>query len=287
VAQANQFGVIEVGADGRRIEAFREKPTDAVGLADAPDEVYASMGNYVFTAEALLDVLNADAKDPMSKHDIGGNIIPALVARGEANVYDFRDNEVPGSTDRDAGYWRDVGTLGSYFDANQDLLKTYPELKIDDPNWQIYTNEDPRPPAKFGLYSQVVDSIISTGCIINGRVENSVLSPGTFVEEGAKVRNSIILDDCRILSGSELDHVILDKHVVVQRNSNLGVGGEKTPNRDYPQILTEGISVVGKNAFLPANLTIGRNVLIYPDVEENDFGQSQSVVSGSTIYHGQ
>jgi glucose-1-phosphate adenylyltransferase len=267
-SEAHRYGILELDTEGR-VLGFEEKPKK-------PRSLNASMGVYIFEKDVLLKRLEEDAEQKESSHDFGKDIIPAMLTGGD-RVFGYRFS----------GYWRDVGTLGSYFDANQDLLKTYPELKIDDPNWQIYTNEDPRPPAKFGLYSQVVDSIISTGCIINGRVENSVLSPGIFVEEGAKVNNSILLDDCRILSGSELDHVILDKHVVVQRNSKLGSGGEKTPNKDYPQILAEGISVVGKNAFLPANLTVGRNVLIYPDVEENDFGESKSVVSGSTVYHGQ
>ena len=123
LSMADQFGVIEVGEDGRQIRAFREKPTDAVGLPDAPDEIYASMGNYVFTTRALLrGASRRDAQDPTSKHDMGGNIIPMLVERGEANVYDFRDNEVPGSTDRDRGYWRDVGTLDSFYDAHMDLI---------------------------------------------------------------------------------------------------------------------------------------------------------------------
>ena len=234
------------------------------------------MGVYIFEKDVLLKRLKEDSELSDSSHDFGKDIIPAMLAGGD-RVFGYRFT----------GYWRDVGTLGSYFDANQDLLRTYPELKIDDPNWQIYTNEDPRPPAKFGLGSQVVDSIISTGCIINGRVENSVLSPGTFVEEGAKVSHSIILDDCRIMGGSTLDHVILDKRVVVQKNSNLGYGGENRPNKDYPTILTEGLSVVGKNAFLSANLTVGRNVLIYPDVDESDFGESKHITSGSTIYHAQ
>lgn len=267
-SEAHRYGILELDTEGKVI-GFEEKPKKTRSLT-------ASMGVYIFEKDVLLKSLEEDAEKRDSSHDFGKNIIPAMLAKGD-RIFGYRFT----------GYWRDVGTLSSYFDANQDLLRTYPELKIDDPNWQIYTNEDPRPPAKFGLYSQVVDSIIGTGCIINGHVENSVLSPGIFVEEGAKVSNSIILDDCRILGGSVLDHVILDKRVVVQRNSKLGAGSENIPNKDNPQILTDGLSVVGKNAFLPANLIFGRNVLIYPDVDENDFGEGKNITSGSTIYHHQ
>ena len=149
LAQADQFGVIEVGGDGRQIQAFREKPTDAKGLADSPDQVYASMGNYVFTTKALVDALTRDAEDEASKHDMGGSIIPALVERAEANVYDFRDNHVPGSTERDSGYWRDVGTLDSYYEANMDLIAIHPVFNLYNYDWPIYTENTPWPPAKF------------------------------------------------------------------------------------------------------------------------------------------
>ena len=147
--EANQFGVIDVAGDGKQILAFREKPTDAVGLPDAPDEVYASMGNYVFTADALVEALAVDAEDPTSKHDMGGNIMPMLVGRGEASVYDFRDNLVPGSTERDRGYWRDVGTLDSYYEAHMDLIAIHPIFNLYNYDWPIYTENRPWPPAKF------------------------------------------------------------------------------------------------------------------------------------------
>ncbi len=130
LSDADQFGVIEVGEDGQGIKAFREKPTDAIGLADAPDEVYASMGNYVFTTDALTEALTKDAGNPASKHDMGGDIIPMLVERNEAAVYDFKDNLVPGSTDRDRGYWRDVGTLDSFYEAHMDLIAIHPVFNL-------------------------------------------------------------------------------------------------------------------------------------------------------------
>src|SRR5262249_3566060 len=130
LALSNQFGVIEVDSDGHTIRAFREKPREATGLADSPDEFFASMGNYVFTTDVLIDALGKDPEDPTSKHDMGGDIIPMLVERAEACVYDFRDNQVPGSTERDSGYWRDVGTLDSYYDAHMDLISIHPVFNL-------------------------------------------------------------------------------------------------------------------------------------------------------------
>src|SRR5688572_30000697 len=143
IEQADQFGVIETGPDGRTISAFREKPKDAKPLPDAPDQVFASMGNYVFSAEALVDAVTADAADEDSKHDIGGNIIPMLVARGEAEVYDFAANEIPGATDRDRSYWRDVGTLDAYYDAHMDLTSVEPIFNLYNNDWPIHTWPDP------------------------------------------------------------------------------------------------------------------------------------------------
>src|SRR3954447_3762075 len=172
LSMADQFGVIEVGEDGRRIRAFREKPTDAVGLPDAPDQIYASMGNYVFSTKALCEAVERDAEDKTSKHDMGGSIIPMLVERGEANVYDFKDNEVPGSTDRDRGYWRDVGTLDSFYDAHMDLISIHPVFNLYNMEWPVFTDHPPWPPAKFvhGYQERVgraVSSMISPGAVIS------------------------------------------------------------------------------------------------------------------------
>src|SRR5262249_3900149 len=163
---ANQFGVIEVAEDAKRIQAFREKPVDARGLPDAPDEVYASMGNYVFTTQALCDAIERDAKDVSSKHDMGGSIIPMFVEKSEANVYDFRDNHVPGSTDRDRAYWRDVGTLDSFYEANMDLISIHPIFNLYNYEWPIYTENRPWPPAKFvhgqeERLGRAIDSMVS------------------------------------------------------------------------------------------------------------------------------
>src|SRR5579875_4045023 len=166
IDQAHQFGIIETAADGRTITGFREKPRDAVGLPDSPGEVYASMGNYVFSTETLIDVVCEDADARGSAHDMGGNIIPMLVASGRAHVYDFAANEVPGATDRDRGYWRDVGTLDAYHHAHMDLVSTHPIFNLYNRQWPILTHIPPLPPAKFvhdapGRTGQAIESLVS------------------------------------------------------------------------------------------------------------------------------
>jgi hypothetical protein len=163
ISLADQFGVIETAAgDQRLIGAFREKPTDAVGLPDAPDEIYASMGNYVFRTDALLDALARDAADEGSKHDMGGNIVPMMVERKDAAVYDFRDNVVAGASERDRGYWRDVGTLDAFYEAHQDLIAVSPIFNLYNYEWPIYTTYDPLPPAKFVTPSTAASGTPST-----------------------------------------------------------------------------------------------------------------------------
>ena len=159
LAEASQVGVIEPAADGHTISAFREKPTDAIGLADAPDQVYASMGIYVFNTKTLVDAVTEDAADKRSRHDLGGNIVPMLTARGEAHVYDFLANDVPGVADDERGYWRDVGTLDAYFDAHMDLVSTLPAFNLYNRSWPIHTWHDPLPQlagAHDGLRGQSV-----------------------------------------------------------------------------------------------------------------------------------
>ncbi|GGM04793.1 MULTISPECIES: glucose-1-phosphate adenylyltransferase [Micromonospora] len=250
LSTADQFGVIEVGEDGRRIRAFREKPTDAVGLPDAPDEIYASMGNYVFTTKALLEAVETDAADKTSKHDMGGSIIPMLVERGEANVYDFRDNEVPGSTDRDRGYWRDVGTLDSFYDAHMDLINVHPIFNLYNFEWPIYTEQPPYPPAKFvhqwgERVGRAVGSMVSPGAVISGSlVENSIVSPKVKVHSWAHVDGSVLMEGVDIGRHAVVRRAILDKNVVVPEGTEIGVDLEK--DRQRYTVSDNGIVVIGK-----------------------------------------
>ncbi|MEW2141791.1 glucose-1-phosphate adenylyltransferase [Micromonospora vinacea] len=250
LSMADQFGVIEVGEDGKRIRAFREKPTDAVGLPDAPDEIYASMGNYVFTTRALCEAVERDAEDKSSKHDMGGSIIPMLVERGEANVYDFRDNEVLGSTDRDRGYWRDVGTLDSFYDAHMDLINVHPVFNMYNFDWPIYTEQPPWPPAKFvhqwgERVGRAVGSMVSPGVVISGSlVENSIVSPKVRVHSWAHVEGSVLMEGVEIGRHAVVRRAILDKNVFVPEGVEIGVDLEK--DRQRYTVSDNGIVVIGK-----------------------------------------
>ncbi|MER5705200.1 glucose-1-phosphate adenylyltransferase [Micromonospora sp. NPDC002296] len=250
LSMADQFGVIEVGEDGRRIRAFREKPTDAAGLPDAPDQIYASMGNYVFTTKVLLEAVERDAEDKTSKHDMGGSIIPMLVERGEANVYDFRDNEVPGSTDRDRGYWRDVGTLDSFYDAHMDLINVHPVFNLYNFEWPIYTEQPPYPPAKFvhqwgERVGRAVASMVSPGAVISGGlVENSIVSPKVKVHSWAHVDGAVLMEGVEIGRHAVVRRAILDKNVVVPEGAEIGVDLEK--DRQRYTVSDNGIVVIGK-----------------------------------------
>jgi glucose-1-phosphate adenylyltransferase len=251
LSMADQFGVIEVGTDSRRIESFREKPKDAHGLPDAPDEVYASMGNYVFTSKTLVEAVERDAEDQTSKHDMGGSIIPMMVGRGEAKVYDFRDNDVPGSTDRDRGYWRDVGTLDSFYDAHKDLISVHPVFNLYNYDWPIYTDHPPFPPAKFVFGQEkrsgrATDSMVSPGVVISGGlVENSVLSPGVKVHSWAHVDGCVLMDNVDIGRSAVVRRAIIDKNVVIPEGMEIGVDPEKDRSRGFT-VSDNGVVVIGK-----------------------------------------
>ncbi len=250
IEQAHEFGVIETAADGERIVAFREKPIDPKPLPDAPHQVYASMGNYVFTAEALMDAVTTDAKDASSKHDIGGNLIPMLVERGEARVYDFATNEVPGATERDWGYWRDVGTLDAYYDAHMDLISISPVFNLYNAQWPIHTWLEPLPPAKFvhdddDRRGHAMDSMICAGVIISGGVvRRSVLSPGVHVNSFAQVADSILMNHVDVGRGAVVRRAILDKEVRIGPGVEIGVDPEA--DRERFKISAGGVVVIPK-----------------------------------------
>ena len=252
ISLADQFGVIDVDPSSRdRIRAFLEKPTNPTGLPDSPDEVLASMGNYVFDAEALREAVTRDAEDDDSKHDMGGDIIPAFVARGEAGVYDYKDNDVPGSNDRDRGYWRDVGTMSSYYAAHMDLVAHLPVFNLYNQDWPIYTTYGPQPPAKLvegdGMAPVTAfNSILSPGVVVTGgSVRESVLSPSVRIGSGARVDGAVLLNGVTVGEGAVVTNAILDKNVVVPPGAEVGVDPEADRARGF--VVDEGLTVVAKD----------------------------------------
>lgn len=254
ISLANQFGVIDIGEDNR-INEFLEKPQNPTGLADSPGEVLASMGNYIFDAQALIDAVEADGELPTSNHDMGGDIVPYFVGRGEAGVYDMKRNDVPGSTDRDRDYWRDVGTIDSFFDAHQDLISTLPIFNLYNMEWPIHSQTVNSPPAKFvrdsvGRMGNAIDSIVSLGSVLSGtHLERSVVGPWTLSGGGSTITDSVLFDHVRVGAGARVHRAILDKNVVLHDGATVGVNRERDLARGFT-VTESGITVVGKGAII-------------------------------------
>jgi len=254
--EATAFGVIETGPDGRAIAAFLEKPADPPARPGYPDQAYASMGNYVFSSDALVDALRKDAADEMSHHDMGRDIIPMLVRERAAEVYNFLDNEVPGAEPRDAGYWRDVGTLDSYFDAHMDLCAVHPVFNLYNARWPILTHVPSQPPAKFvhdhgNRVGHAIDSVVSNGVIVSGGlVRNSVLSPGVRVNSWSRVERSVLLAGTKVGRHAVVQDTILDKNVTVAEGAVVGVDKDHDRARGFT-VSAGGITVIGKGQTVP------------------------------------
>ena len=232
--EAWQFGVIKAAQDGVTIEEWLEKPADPPGLADSPEESFASMGNYVFTADVLVDALEKDAGNPESRHDMGGDIIPMLVDVKQAAVYDFKRNVVPGATVRDRDYWRDVGTLDSYHEAHLDLVSVEPIFNLYNTDWPIFTSHPQLPGAKFVENASAVDSIVCGGSIVSGAaVESSVIGSNVYVGAGASLNRSVIFDNVNIGTGAEIHNAIIDKNVIVPDGAKIGVDRDDDLRRGF------------------------------------------------------
>ena len=250
VEQASSFGVIEKEPAGHRITAFREKPETVAGLADDPGHVLASMGNYVFSREALVDAVTADAIDETSGHDVGGDLIPMLVERGAAEVWDFSESDIPGLGDRGRAYWRDVGTIAAYYDAHMDLVSVDPEFNLYNEDWPILSLQEPLPPAKFvhqenGRTGMAVDSLVCAGAVVSGGLgRHSIVSPRVRVHSYARVEESVLLHGVDVGRGAVVRRAIVDKNVRIADGAKVGVDAEADRARFV--VSEGGVVVIGK-----------------------------------------
>ena len=262
--ETDRFGIMQVDEENRIVQ-FYEKPKsrDKGNLA--------SMGIYVFNAHVLERRLGEGTADS-PRTDFGKDVIPAMIASGDA-VFAYRFDR----------YWVDVGTIDSYWATNLDLASASPALDLYTDNWPIHTRSEERPPAKLGPQAKVVGSLISNGCVIRGLVVNSVLSPGVYVSPGAVIQDSVVMNDTWIGSGARLQKVVADKQVMIGTGAIVGIGDESIANEQMPDRLSSGITVIGKNAYVPDGTHIGCNVLINSDRDEKDFPSDRMVADGKTI----
>lgn len=244
-SEASEFGVIELADDGITIKAFHEKPADPPAMPGHPDLALVSMGNYIFKRDAMEEALILDSEDADSRHDIGGNIIPAMTQAGIAKVYDFAHNEVPGETERDKGYWRDVGSIDSYFDAHMDLVSPLPIFNLYNRQWPILTNPPSLPPAKFSERGIAFDSVVGAGSIISGgELRRTVASYDVYAGRDSVVENSVLMPSVRIGENAKIKNAILDKSVVVEPGASIGFDLER--DRERFTVSQGGIVVIGK-----------------------------------------
>ena len=258
--EAHRFGILDTDDTGR-VTAFVEKPPN-------PTSNLVSMGVYVFGWPMLREMLAPE------RVDFGRDLLPWMVDSGrEVYAYEFK------------GYWRDVGTVESYFRTSLDLLSDEPGIELNDLGWLIYTKSEERPPARIGPQATVRRSMVSHGCVIEGSVEHSILSPGVRVGADAVIRNSIVMFDSIIGPGAVVDRAIVDKDCRIGDGARVGVGTDLRPNREEPERLYAGITLIGKRAVLPPRVTVGRNCRVDPGAMPADFGRRRVIGSGETVRH--
>jgi glucose-1-phosphate adenylyltransferase len=261
LAEASRYGLLSVNEQGHVTE-FVEKPPN-------PTSTLASTGIYLFNREYLVRCLMNDAPQETT-HDFGRDILPEAIGGGRVFGWELDC------------YWRDVGTIDAYWQSNMDLLVDSPELDLYRPETALRTRHTNLPPAKIGARARVARSLLNAGDIVHGHVDHSVISPDVYIDEDAVVRNSVVFDGCRIERGAIVERAILDKEVTVKEGCIIGAGDDYRPNEDRPDILSSGISIVGKRATLPRGLTIGRNCIVAPGVQPEDF-DTLTITSGRTV----
>jgi glucose-1-phosphate adenylyltransferase len=259
--EVRRFGTVMVDEKGQVID-FEEK-------VKKPKSNLASMGIYLFKKDVLQRLLEEDAHSITSKHDFGKNVLPGMLSKDRVFAYRFD------------GYWQDVGTVQAYWEASLESLEWFPRLLFD-PDWPVRTREEERPPAIIAETAEAVDSLISSACVIEGRVQHSVLSPGVKVAKGAVIKDSIIMSDSIVGRDSVIDRSILDKEVSVEADCHIGFGEDFQVNHKEPKTLNTGITIVGKKAGIPAGVRVGRNCIVYGGVTEGDF-PGLEIQSGETI----
>ncbi|GAB3583778.1 glucose-1-phosphate adenylyltransferase [Calidifontibacter terrae] len=256
ISMADQFGVIDLdSSQPHKVREFLEKPKNPRGLEDSPEEILASMGNYVFTTEALVEAVTTDAATENSDHDMGGDIVPYFVNRGDAYAYDFKDNDVPGADDRDRDYWRDVGTIDSYYDAHMEMTSIHPVFNVYNYDWPIRTSPGNYPPAKFTTGASqtagfALGSIVSQGCIISGStIRNSVLSPNVRTHSFTEVSDSVLLSNVEVQRNCRIRRTIIDKDVEVPAGVEIGFDLDADRARGFT-VTDSGIVVVRKGTVI-------------------------------------
>ena len=257
---AHHFGMMKTD-ESLRIIDFVEKPKET-------DLTLASMGIYVFNKDTLINYLRSMDQEDL---DFGKHIIPKMVQESDVFAYKFQ------------GYWKDVGTYDSYLETNLGLIETVDKIQLDmyDPTWKIYTRSEDMPAVKIGSKAKIKQALISNGSIIAGEVSRSVISPGVIIHPLAKVTNSVILNDVEIKAGAIIDHCIIDKHSVIEEGAMVGFGDDYTANIEKPDLLSSGITVIGKHVQVPKNMVIGRNVRVFGYQKLKN--EENIIYSGSTI----